>query len=199
MRLMWTSCCFCAQQCSAALRRCHSIQTKIDDLRLASRSPSASPTKQRLPSADGQAPAITLTGQPPDGALMNLVRQCLLAGLALCRVFLLPFISKCCTLRYRTSPRKWVCLFRRGLQDPGHPAGPTHTAGAAAAAGGCGVGAGCSSGRPGGGGGAQGSGHAAPSLTAGHPQVRASASSCTCALCTHLRWAQASASSILGV
>ena len=56
----------CAQQCSAALRRCHSIQAKINDLRLASsRSPSLSPTKQR-PGAPAQAACHP--GDVPDAA-----------------------------------------------------------------------------------------------------------------------------------
>lgn len=64
---MWALHGLCAQQCSAALRRCHSIQTKIDGLRLASRSPSASPTKQCQPSDDAQGTAARLSGQSPDG------------------------------------------------------------------------------------------------------------------------------------
>lgn len=47
------------QQCSAALRRCHSIQAKINDLRINPDSPGISPKKAGIPEAlTGQLPPV---------------------------------------------------------------------------------------------------------------------------------------------
>ena len=101
--LKWRACpAICVQQCSAAIRRCHSIQAKINDLRLASLSPAASPTRQHqepvLDAPDAAAPPLV---QPETrGALLPFIQQCHIRccpcfPAAICLCFLWAVIHLC--------------------------------------------------------------------------------------------------------